>query len=170
MVFILCLDYFCVLEWYSWVLLLLFVLLDSERISKFDLSVHHVVVQLLSHVWLFVTTWTSAHQSLLRLMSTESVMPSNHLILCHPLLLLPSVFLSTRVFSSESTLRIRWPKYWSFSFSINPSNIYLGLISFRIDGFDLAVQGTLRSLLKSSLYSYQLCIMCSLSIYFVSYQ
>ena len=84
-------------------------------------------------------------QSLLRLMSTESVMPSNHLILCHPLLLLPSVFPSIRVFSSESVLQIRWPKYWSFSFSISPSNEYSGLVSFRIDSFDLAVQGTLRS-------------------------
>ena len=84
-----------------------------------------------------------------KLMSTESVMPSNHLILCHPLLFLPSIFLSTRVFSNESVLPIRWPKYWIFSFSINPSNEYSGLISFRIDWLDLLViQGNLRSLLQ----------------------
>ena len=88
-------------------------------------------------------------QSLLKLMSMESVMPSNHLILCHPLLLLPSIFPSIRVFSNESTLCIRWPKYWSFSFSISPSNEYLGLISFRMDWLDLlAVQGTLKSFLQ----------------------
>ncbi|CAI9152346.1 unnamed protein product [Rangifer tarandus platyrhynchus] len=88
-------------------------------------------------------------QSLLKLMSIESVMPSNHLILCCPLLLPPSIFPSTRVFSNESVLRIRWPKYWSFSFSISPSNEYSGLISFRMDGLDLlAAQGTLKSLLQ----------------------
>ena len=113
-------------------------------------------VQSLSRVQLFVTPWTTAHQaslsitnsqSLLKLMSIESVMPSNHLILCHPLLLLPSIFSSIRVFSSASVLRIRWPKCWSFSISISPSNEYSGLISFRIDLFDLlAVQGTLKSL------------------------
>ena len=102
--------------------------------------------------------WTAACQaslsftiswSLLKLMSIESVMPSNHLILCHPLLLLPSIFPSIRVFSKELALCIRWPKYWSFSFSISPSSDYLGLISFRIDWFDLlAVQGTLKSLLQ----------------------
>ena len=115
-------------------------------------------VQSLNCVQLFVTPWTAAHQaslyitnsqSLLKLMSIELVMPSNHLILCHPLLLLPSVFLSIRVFSSESVLCIRWPKYWSFSFSISPSNGYSGLISFRIDWFDfLAVQGTFKGLLQ----------------------
>ena len=85
--------------------------------------------------------------SLLKLMSIESLMPSNHLILCHPLLLLPSIFPSIKIFSNESVLRIKWPKYWSFSFSISPSNEYSGLISFRIDWFDLfAVQGTLKSL------------------------
>ena len=103
-------------------------------------------VQLLSRVWLFATPWTAAHQatlsitnyqSLLKLMSIESVMPSNHLILCQPLLLPPSIFPSIRVFSNESVLCIRWPKYWSFSFSISPSNEYLGLISFRIDWLDL---------------------------------
>jgi len=117
-----------------------------------------IVVQLLSLVWLFVTPWTAAHQaslfftisqSLLRLRSTESMMPSNHLILCHPLLLLPSSFPSIRVFSSESALCIRWPKYWSFSFSISPFSEYSGLISFRTDWLDLlAVQGTLKSLLQ----------------------
>ena len=114
-------------------------------------------VQLLSCVSLFATSWTTAHQaslftisrSLLKLMSIESVMPSNHLLLCHPLLLLPSVFPSIRVFSNESVLHIRWPKCWSFSFSISPSNEYSGLISFRIDWFDLlAVQGTLKSVLQ----------------------
>ena len=115
-------------------------------------------VQLLSHIWLFATPWTAARQSslsitnsqsLLKLMSVESVMPSNHLILCCPLLLLPSIFPSIRVFSKESVLGIRWPKYWSFSFSISPSNEYSGLISFRMDWFDLlAVQGTLKSLLQ----------------------
>ena len=105
-----------------------------------------------------MTPWTAARQtslsitnswSLLKLMSIESVMPSNHLILCCPLLLLPSFFPSIGVFSNESALHIRWPKYWSFSFSISPSNEYSGLISFRIDWFDLlAVQGTLRSLLQ----------------------
>ena len=103
------------------------------------------------------TSWTTAHQAslsitnsqiLLKLMSIELVMPSNHLILCHPLLLLLSIFPSIRVFSNKSVLRIRWPKYWSFSFSISPSNEYSGLISFRIDWFDLAVQGTLKSLLQ----------------------
>ena len=98
--------------------------------------------QSLSRVWLFVTPWTAAHQaflsitnpwSLLKLRSIESVMPSNHLILCHLLLLLPSIFPSIRVFSNESVLCIRWSKYWSFSFSISPSNEYSGLISFRID-------------------------------------
>ena len=105
-----------------------------------------------------MTPWTTAHQaslpfsvsrSLLKLMSVESVMPSNHLILYHPLLLLPSVFPSIRVFSSESALHIRWPKYWSFNFSISSSNEYSGLISFRIDWFDLLdIQGTLKSLLQ----------------------
>ena len=111
------------------------------------------VVQSLSRVQLFATPWTAVHQaslsitnsqSLLRLMFIESVMPSNHLILCRPLLLLPSVFPSIRVFSNESALHIRWPKYWSFG--ITPSNEYSGLISFRMDWLDLlAVQGTLKS-------------------------
>ena len=115
-------------------------------------------VQSLSHVQLFATPWTAAHQaslsitsswSLLKLMSIESVMPSNHLILCHPLHLPPLIFPSIRVFSNESVLCIRWPKDWSFSFSISPSNKYSGLISFRMDWLDLlAVQGTLKSLLQ----------------------
>ena len=88
-------------------------------------------------------------QSLLKLMSIESVMPSNYLILCHPLIFLPSIFLSIRILSNESVLHIRWPKYWSFSFGISPSNEYSGLISFRMDWLDLlAVQGTLKSLLQ----------------------
>ena len=96
-------------------------------------------------------------QSLLKLMSIGSMMPSNHLILCNPLLLLPSVFPSIRVFSNESVLHIRWPKYWSFSFSISPSNEYSGLISFRMDWLDLlAVQGTLKSLLQHHSSNHQL--------------
>ena len=116
------------------------------------------VVQLLSHVQLFASPWTAARQaslsftisqSLLKLMSIESMMPPNHLILCCPLLLLPSIFPRVRIFSNESALCIRWPNYWNFSFSICPSNGYSGLISFRVDWFDLlAVQGTLKSLLQ----------------------
>ena len=119
-------------------------------------SVQFSSAQSLSHVWLFVTPWTTAHQaflsftnaqSLLKLMSIESVIPSNHLILCCPLLLLPSIFPSIRVISNKSVLRIMWPMYWSFSFSISPFNAYSGLISFRMDWLDLlAVQGTLKSL------------------------
>ena len=115
-------------------------------------------VQSLSHVRLFATPWTTAcqaslsitnSQSPLKPMSIESVMPSNHLILCHPLLLLPSIFPSIGDFSNESALHIRWPKYWSFSFYISPSNGDPGLISFRMDWLDfLAVQGTLKSLLQ----------------------
>ena len=115
-------------------------------------------VQSLSHVWHFATPWTTACQvslsitspwSLLKLMSIQLVRPSNHLILCHPLLLLPSIFPSIRVFSNESVLHIRWPKYWIFSFNISPSNDYSGLISFRMDWLDLlAVQGILKSLLQ----------------------
>ena len=115
-------------------------------------------VQSLSHVWFFVTPWTPVRQaslsitnswSSLKLMSIDSVMPYNHLILCHPLPLPPSIFTSIRVFSSESVLCIRWPKYWSFNFNISASNEHSGLISFRIDWLDLlALQKTLRSLLK----------------------
>jgi len=114
--------------------------------------------QLLSHVRLFVTPWTVAcqaflsitnSQSLFKLMSIESVMPSNHLILCYPLPLPPSIFFRIRLFSNKSVLHIRWPKNWDFSFSISPSNEYSGLISFRMDWLDLlAVQGTLKSLLQ----------------------
>ena len=115
-------------------------------------------VQFLSHVWHFVTLWTAAcqaslsitnSQSLLKLVSIKSLMPSNHLILCHLLLLLSSIFPCNIVFPNEAVLCIRWPKYWSFSFSISPSNEYSGLISFRMDWLDLlAVQGTLKSLLQ----------------------
>ena len=130
---------------------------ESRSVCQ-ELGVYISSIQLLSHVWLFVTPWTAACQaslstskswSLLKLMSIMSVMPSNHLILCHPFLLLPSIFASIWVFSSESALRIRWPKYWPFSFSISPSNEYSGPISFRVGWLDLlAVQGTLKSLLQ----------------------
>ena len=123
------------------------------------------IVQLLSHVRLFATPWTVAYQAslfftnslrLLKLMSIKSVMPSNHLILCCLLFFLPSVFPSIRVFSSELALRIRWPNYWRFSFSISLSSEYSGLISFRIDWFDfLPVQGTLKSLLQHSSWKHQ---------------
>ena len=127
--------------------------LESHRLTSKSFS----SVQLLSHVWLSVTPWTAARQASLSItssqsspkpMSMESVMSSNHLILCHPLFLPLSIFPSIQVFSNESVLHIRWPQYWSFSFSISPSKEYSGLISFRIDQFDLlAVQGTLKSLL-----------------------
>ena len=127
--------------------------------SFFSFFCMSVEFQLLSRVHFFVTPWTAVYKaslsitnswSLLRLRSIESVMPSNHLILCHPPILLPSIFPSIRVFSSESILRIRWPKYWSFSFSIRPSNEYSGLISFRIDWLNLlAVQGTLKTILQN---------------------
>ena len=130
------------------------------KVQKVLWEIHQLSsVQLLSHVWLFVTPWSAACQtslsitnswSLFKLMSIASVMPSNHLILCRPLLLLlPSIFPSIRVFSNESVLHIRWPKYWSFSFIISPSNEYSGLIYFRMDWLDLlAVQGTPKSLLQ----------------------
>ena len=128
----------------------------AERGSFLVTAMPFSSVQSLSCVWLFATPWTAAchaslsitnPQSLLKLMSIESVMPSNHLILCHPLLLLPSIYPIIRVFSNESVLCIRWPKYWSFS--ISPSNEYSRLISFRTDWLDLlAVQGTLKSLLQ----------------------
>ena len=121
-------------------------------------SVQFSSVQSLSSIWHFANPWTIAHQaslsitnsrSLLKLMSIESVMPSNHLILCRPLLLLPSILPSIRVFTNESVLHIRWPKYWCSSFNISPSNEYSGLISFTIDWLDLpAVQGTLKSFLQ----------------------
>ena len=131
--------------------------LQNSNLSK-PSSEFCVAVQLLSCIWLFVTPWTAVHQaflsftvswSLLKLKSIESVMPSNRLILCYFLLFLLSIFPSIRVFSNESALRIRWPKYWSFRFGISPPNDYSGLIPFRIDWFDLlAVQGTLKSLLQ----------------------
>ena len=124
-------------------------------LEMFFSSVQFSSVQSLSRVWLFVTPWIAAHQASLSItnsqsppkpMSIESVKPSNHLILCRPLLLLPSIFPSIRVFSNESALRIRWPKHWSFSFNVSPSNEHPGLI-FRMDWLDLlAVQGTLKSL------------------------
>ena len=134
-----------------------------SHVPPIDLSIAHCSgcysfssVQLLGCVWLFLTPWTAAHKtslsitnsrSSLRLVSIESVMPSNHLIFCHPVHLPPSIFPSIRVFSNESALHIKWPKYWSFS--ISPSNEYSGLISFRMDFLDLlAVQGTLKSLLQ----------------------
>ena len=131
-------------------------------INEIEIHLHQNLIYLfsqsLSRVWLFVTPWTAAHQaslfitsfrSPLKPMSTESEMPSNHLILCRPLLILSSVFPNIRVFSKESILHIRWPKYWSFSFSISPSNEYSGLKSFRMDWLDfLAVQGILKSLLQ----------------------
>ena len=123
--------------------------------SSFEINMYQF--KSVTHIWLFVTPWTAAFQaslfitnsqSLLKLMSIELVMSSNHLILCCPLLLPPSIFPSIRVFSNESVLPIRWPKYWSFSFSISPSNEYSWLISFGKDWFDLEVQGTLKSLLQ----------------------
>ena len=129
-----------------------------ERLNEVELFIQFSSVRSLSHVQLFATPWTAACQaslsvtnswSLLKLISIESVMPSNHLILCCPLLLLPSIFPSIEVFSSESVLHIRWPKYSSFSFSISPSNEYSGLISFKMDCLELlAVQRTLKNLLQ----------------------
>ena len=136
----------------SWLLQRLREKVNTTLVLWFSLFVLIIVVQLLS--CLFATLWTAVHQasqsstvsqSLLKFMSFESMMLSYHLILCRPLLLLPSIFFSIRVFSNESVLFIRWPKCWSFGFSISPSNEYSGLISFRIDWFDLlAVQGTLK--------------------------
>ena len=146
-------------------------------LSKSYLSLQFTSVQLLSHVRLFATPWTTAHQvslsitnsrSLPKLISIESVMPSNHLILSRPLLLLPSIFPSIRIFSNESVLCIRWPKYWSFSFNISPSTEHPELISFRMDGLDLlAVQET-KSLLqhhssKASILRRSACFIVQLS-------
>ena len=135
-----------------------FQILFPYRLSQDIYTVQFSSVQALSRVWLFATPWTTARQaslsitnslSLPKLMSIESVMPSNHLILCHPLILLPSIFPSIRVFSNELALCIRWPKYWNFSFKISPSNENPGLISFRMDWLDLlAIQGTLKRLLQ----------------------
>ena len=142
------------------------------KINKQSIELAYLLtsVQSLSHVWLFATPWTTARQASLfitnsqsstKRMSIVSVVPSNHLILCRPLLLWPSIFPSIRVFSNESALHIRWPKYWSFSFNISPSNEHPGLICFRMDWLDLlAVQGTLKSLLQhhSSKVSILLCL------------
>ena len=154
----------CIWTWNSLGLWLLFFHLTKRKHcyhfpeSIGGWSVQFSSIKSLSHIRFFVIPWTAAcqaslsitnSQSLLKFISIESVMPSNHLMLCCPLLLLPSVFPSIRVFSSESVLHIRWPKYWSFSFNIIPSNEYSGLISFRMDWLDLlAVQGTLKSLLQ----------------------
>ena len=133
--------------------------MDKEIVVHIYNGIFVVVFPSLSRVWLFATPWTAAHQAslsftiswLFKLMSIESVMPSNHLILCHPIFLLPLIFPSIKVFSNESARRIRWSKYWSFSFSIRPSNGYSRLISLRIDWFDLlAVQGTLKSFLQTA--------------------
>ena len=134
------------------------VIFFSFRVVKFFFIYRFSSVQFLSHVRLFSNPWTSVHQASLsitnsrnlpKLMSIESVMPSNHLILCRPLLLLPSIFPNIRVFSNESALCIRWTKFWSFSFNISPSNEHPGPLSFRMDWLDLlAVQGTLKSLLQ----------------------
>ena len=158
-------------------------IIDSKKKKKkaeFS-SLQSSSVQSLSHVRLFVTPWTAAckaslsitnSQSLLKLMSFELVMPSNHLILCHPLLL-PSIFLSIRVFSKESVLCIRWPKYWSSRFSISPSNEYSGLISFSIIGFIFAAQEKLKSLLqyhssKASILWWSVFFMVQLSLPYVT--
>ena len=143
-----------VLIWMIYFLLITLVFVCSSFPSPLDISSD----QLFSCVRLFVTPWIAACQaslsitkcqSLPKLMSIDLVMPSNHLTLCHPLLLLPSIFPSIRIFSNESALCIRWPKYWSFSFNISPSNEHPGLIFFRMDWLDLlAVQGTLKSLLQ----------------------
>ena len=136
--------------------------LDLEKAEemkiKLPTSSQFISVQSLSLVWLFANPWIAARQaslsftiswSSLKLTSIESVMPSSHLIICHPLFLLPSILPSITVFSNDSTLHMRWPKYWSFSFSIIPSKVHPGLISFRMDWLDLlAVQGTLKSLLQ----------------------
>ena len=137
---------------------MLFPVFPKHYVFEFCSFCQFSSVQSLSHVQLFATPWTTARQaslsitnswSLLKLMSIESVMSSNHLILCRPLLFLPPIPPSIKVFSNESTLRMRWPKYWSFSFSISPSNEHPGLIFFRMDWLDLlAVQGTLKSLFQ----------------------
>ena len=142
----------------QWSLVLLQKEYDVLKAQMMESSSLTSSVQPLSRVWLFATPWAAAHQvplsitnsrSLPKLMSIESVMPYNHVILCHPLLLLPSIFPNIRFFSNESALHIRWPKYWSFSFNISPSNEHPGLTSFRMDWLNLlAVQGTLKSLLQ----------------------
>ena len=153
----------CLLHWQAGSL----PLAPPGKSKNVDTEVKHSIssVQSLSHVRLFVTPWTAARQaslsiinsrSMLKLISIESVMPSNHLILCHPLLLLPSIFHSIRVFSDESAVHIRWQKFWNSSFSISPSNEHSGLISFRIDWLDLlAVQGTLRTFSNTTVQKHQ---------------
>ena len=133
------------------------VAVEMDKFTKLRKVMLSQTVQSLRYVRLFATSWTPVHQATLSITNSQSppksmyielMMPSSHLILCRPLLLLPSIFPSIRVFSNESVLHIRWPKYWSFSFSISPSDEYSGLISFRMDWLDLlAVQGTLKSLL-----------------------
>ena len=147
---------------------------DTRVLVKLAQSLPYCSIHF-SRVWLFVTPWTAAHQdslsitnsrSLPKPMSIESVMPSSHLILCRPLLLLPSIFPSIRVFSNESALHIRWPKYWSFSFNISLFKEHPGLISFRMDWLDhLAVQGTLKSLHLTVKY-FQLCDLVNTFIFF----
>ena len=137
----------------------------NEWLIKIFNFIHFSSVQSLSHVWLFATPWIAARQaslsinnsqSSLKLTSIESVMPSSHPILCRPLLLLPTIPPSIRVFSNESTLRMRWPKYWSFSFSVSPSNEYPGLISFRMDWLDLlAVKGFSRVVSNTTVQNHQ---------------
>ena len=146
-------------------MLLRFIKLDESLASQLVQVIYLSSVQSLSRIRLFATLQTAAcqaslsitnPQSLLKLMSVVSVMPSNHLILCRPLLFPPSIFPSIRVFSNESVLCIRWPKYWSFSFSISPSNEYSGLVSFRMDWLDLlAVQGTLRIFTNTTVQKHQ---------------
>ena len=141
------------MSYFPSILLLGHVTLKRNKTQKTEGTWRFSSVQLLSCVWLFVTPWTVARQaslsitnsrSLHKLMSIESLMPSNHLILCRSLLLLPSIFPSIRVFSNESVLHIRWPKYWRFSFNISPSNEYSGLISFRMDSISLLSKGLSR--------------------------
>ena len=149
---------------------------QSIMLYTLNLYIQYSSVQSLSHVWLFAIAWIAAHQaslsitnsrSLLKPTSIESVMPSSHLILCCPLLFLLPILPSIRVFSNESTLHMRWPKYWSFSFSISPSNQHPGLISFRVDWLDpLAVQGTLKRLSSLTLISTVWHCFHSLPIYF----
>ena len=143
-------------QWSNCHVLLLELPLSKREAALIIVEIISQSVQSFSHVWLIATPRTAARQAslsitnsqnLLKLMSIESVMPSNHLILCHPFLFPPSIFPSIRVFSNKSVLCIRWPEYWSFSFNISPSNEYSGLISFRMDWLDvLAVHGTLKSL------------------------
>ena len=143
-------------QWSNCHVLLLELPLSKREAALIIVEIISQSVQSFSHVWLIATPRTAARQAslsitnsqnLLKLMSVESVMPSNHLILCHPFLFPPSIFPSIRVFSNKSVLCIRWPEYWSFSFNISPSNEYSGLISFRMDWLDvLAVHGTLKSL------------------------